>query len=382
MKPFMTDPQNPLPLYYQVYHSLKERIVEGEFKPGDALPSERRLVEQYGVSRITVVKALDSLAADELIDRQHGRGTFVREPVVRETAVQHRAIGFIPGGLLHPYHYNIQLGIARGIAGQNCHLHVIGLDEETRNDVDTLLEIITTSVDGIILYPRPDRQDYQLCQKLEARGFPLVKVDRVYRGLTSDSVVFAEEQGGYELTQLLIQQGHKRIAILPSYEVNISSVRNRIAGYKRALEEASLPVDDELIWLTTYSNLHVSRGEKGDARMTKRLQEHIDKHNPTAILAMNQDVAERLTHDLMLINTERAHAVIAQNGSANFELALAVASFGEARPEDLGQAHVATAFQPGERLGEKAAAMLIERLNDPQLPPQNKVLRLDVLTRR
>ncbi len=49
------DPENPLPLYFQVYKSLLERIQQGEFSPGSFLPPERQLTEDYGVSRITVI---------------------------------------------------------------------------------------------------------------------------------------------------------------------------------------------------------------------------------------------------------------------------------------------------------------------------------------
>jgi GntR family transcriptional regulator, N-acetylglucosamine utilization regulator len=44
----------PLPRYYQVYAALLERIKSGEFQPGDAIPSERILVNDYQVSRITI----------------------------------------------------------------------------------------------------------------------------------------------------------------------------------------------------------------------------------------------------------------------------------------------------------------------------------------
>jgi len=61
------DPSDPLPRYYQVYLSLLERIRTGEFKQGDAIPSERQLVGDYSTSRITIVKALDLLGREGLI---------------------------------------------------------------------------------------------------------------------------------------------------------------------------------------------------------------------------------------------------------------------------------------------------------------------------
>jgi GntR family transcriptional regulator len=70
----------PIPLYYQLEQTLRDRIRAGEFAGGAALPTEQRLCEAYGVSRITVRRALDSLLAGGLIARRQGVGTFVNAP--------------------------------------------------------------------------------------------------------------------------------------------------------------------------------------------------------------------------------------------------------------------------------------------------------------
>src|SRR5260221_12827496 len=75
------DPDNPLPLYYQVYRSLVERIDGGEFAGDDMLPSERQLTEDYNVSRITITKALAELKREGRIEGKQGRGTLIVQPV-------------------------------------------------------------------------------------------------------------------------------------------------------------------------------------------------------------------------------------------------------------------------------------------------------------
>ena len=65
------------PLYAQVRTLMVAAIVEGRWQPGDALPSENQLAAEYGVSQGTLRKALDALAADNLVVRHQGRGTFV-----------------------------------------------------------------------------------------------------------------------------------------------------------------------------------------------------------------------------------------------------------------------------------------------------------------
>jgi GntR family transcriptional regulator len=63
----------------RMYLLLRERILNGELEPGSRLPGELSLAAEYGISRVTVRRALDTLASDSLIDRRPGSGTFVRE---------------------------------------------------------------------------------------------------------------------------------------------------------------------------------------------------------------------------------------------------------------------------------------------------------------
>ena len=70
--------------YQQVYTDLKKAIEIGELKAGEQLPAEEKLVEKYGVSRVTVRNALDGLVELGLIVRMRGRGSFVREKVLEK----------------------------------------------------------------------------------------------------------------------------------------------------------------------------------------------------------------------------------------------------------------------------------------------------------
>ena len=67
------------PLYKQVYEVLVRRIAEGAWQPAEALPSEQALAAELNVSQGTVRKALDSLVAENLVQRQQGKGTYVAE---------------------------------------------------------------------------------------------------------------------------------------------------------------------------------------------------------------------------------------------------------------------------------------------------------------
>lgn len=68
------------PLYYQVFAKLRDQIVEGVYRKDDALPGEFELARQFGVSRITIRRALEELAGARLVVREQGSGTFVLGP--------------------------------------------------------------------------------------------------------------------------------------------------------------------------------------------------------------------------------------------------------------------------------------------------------------
>ncbi|TVT52188.1 MAG: GntR family transcriptional regulator [Azoarcus sp. PHD] len=65
------------PLYQEVKRKIMESLRSGEWKPGEIIPSEKRLGERFGVSIGTVRKAVDELVAENILIRHQGRGTFV-----------------------------------------------------------------------------------------------------------------------------------------------------------------------------------------------------------------------------------------------------------------------------------------------------------------
>lgn len=80
-------------LHRQIFLVLKDGIAQGIYPPGTALPTEESLVESFGVSRVTVRRALADLELEGVVQRRHGRGTFVREGLA--TAAGMASLSFI-----------------------------------------------------------------------------------------------------------------------------------------------------------------------------------------------------------------------------------------------------------------------------------------------
>ena len=78
-------------LYQQIYDDIKGAIKDGTYKVDEKIPSEAELSEEYGVSRITVRRAIEDLCADGYLIKMQGRGTFVGRPHIMRRLSQSKA---------------------------------------------------------------------------------------------------------------------------------------------------------------------------------------------------------------------------------------------------------------------------------------------------
>jgi GntR family transcriptional regulator len=104
LQPETINRHSKLPYYQQLHDILRAKIDRGEWSPGDTIPSESELIDQYEISRITVRQVLDMLVKEGLIYRERGRGSFVAHPTLEQTmnrivsfTEDMRQRGFIPG---------------------------------------------------------------------------------------------------------------------------------------------------------------------------------------------------------------------------------------------------------------------------------------------
>ncbi|MGW0192082.1 GntR family transcriptional regulator [Nonomuraea sp. NPDC003201] len=83
-----------LPKYAQIVRAIRDKIADGTYPPGSLLPSETQLVKEFGVSRPTVVRALQLLQERNVISREHGKGSYVKAllPAAEQTGKPGRAV--------------------------------------------------------------------------------------------------------------------------------------------------------------------------------------------------------------------------------------------------------------------------------------------------
>ena len=96
-----------VPIYQQLQQLIRAEIASGAWQPGQAIPSEPLLAQQFGIARMTVRQAIEGLIHDGLLLRVRGRGTFVAQPKVERVlsrlygfSEDMRARGMIPSARL------------------------------------------------------------------------------------------------------------------------------------------------------------------------------------------------------------------------------------------------------------------------------------------
>ncbi len=74
------DKASPVPIYYQLFKLMEDGVRSGALKPSEVFPSEQELCKRFGVSHMTLRRAMSELAATGLVYAEKGRGTFVSKP--------------------------------------------------------------------------------------------------------------------------------------------------------------------------------------------------------------------------------------------------------------------------------------------------------------
>lgn len=203
-------------------------------------------------------------------------------------------------------------------------------------------------VAGVIM--SPTRETTNACKSLLAAGIPVIAIDRSVLGTSLDSVLTDNSEATYKLIRHLIKQGHTRIGGVFS-DLGITTGRERFEGYKRALREAGLPLDETL----------VRTGLPMDAdgyRLAKSLLESTSR--PTALFAGSKLLSYGALHAIYDLGFKiPGDIAFASFDKLDWMPALPAMSYAE---------------QPAYDLGKTATQLLLKRFETPSKTTQKVVL--------
>jgi LacI family transcriptional regulator len=248
-----------------------------------------------------------------------------------------RSIGLIISDISNPFFTAVVRGI-EDVAQQNDYTLVLCNSDEDPEKEETYLRTLRAKrVDGLILAPAGTAHAY--LETLVRERFPLVFLDREVAGLEVPVVVVDNEQSAYAAVRHLVEDGHRRIGLVAGRSL-VSTSRERLDGYRRALAEASIAFADDLV---EDGGSKIQPGEAAALRLLDL------EPRPTAIFSANN----QMTIGCLVAIEARGLRVPRD---------VALVSFDDFTWSEVFRPRLTTVAQPTYELGRAAAHLLLRRL--------------------
>lgn len=348
-----------VPAYVHIKRILKNRIEDGELPEGARVPSEMELARQYNVSRNPTRQALRDLELDGYIVRSPGRGSFVAPIARRQKPLRISAWPTLAVACpVLECHYTRQVvrGFIDHAVKESFHTMVYFQHFSNETEFDFLADLRNSGIDGIAFWlQHPCKSTLELLEKFHRVSFPFVLIDRYVRGLETDFVVTDNEDAGHQLTETLIARGHKAVGFITTPADN-TTVEDRLAGHKRALEEAGLPYVPQLTGI-------VSSEDDPLSMIVQRIM--ANQQRPTAFVCANDGVSAKLLDEL-----DELGYVIPRD--------VEVATVDDNEFAQVLDYPIVTASQAGYLMGRQSAEILIARTKNPNRPVEGHFLKAEL----
>ena len=229
-----------------VKNYLYDIINKNKSETNFLLPSEKALCLKFGVSRITVKSALQELAAENLIYRHQGKGTFIsfeaKQKLHNEKQKKINLIGLVLPDLNSNFMLNIINGVERYLSETDYRIVLYCTQFSQKKEIAALQELTAMGVAGILIYPVDQEIYSQELRKLINSRFPLVFIDRTLPRLNAHSVMSNHTLDVKMATQHLLELGHRNIGIISTKPDGTSTIIERLKGYDMALSANHIPI--------------------------------------------------------------------------------------------------------------------------------------------
>ena len=275
-----------------------------------------------------------------------------------------KTIALLVSDISNPYFTTIARGVEDYCVGHGFSVMYCNTDEDEAEEEQYLLMLIERQVDGILLVPaRSSGDSFRL---LHAHRMPVVVLDRRIAAADVDSVRCDSEAGAHALAKHLVDMGHRRIAVLTGRR-NVSTSVDRVAGCRRALEEAGLTLPDELVH---WGGFQFGKSNQADGHRMATEMLAAEGERPTAVFCANNFIA---------------FGAIRALRSAGLRVPddISVVAFDDLPEEWVSEPFLTVAAQPAYEIGHRAAMLLLGHISGDHEPSgQSVVLPFELIIRR
>ena len=265
-------------------------------------------------------------------------------------------IGLVISDISNPYWTKIIQGTESFASENGYQVILCNSSESEKKELAHLENLIKNQVDGILIAPITNSPKPIVF--VQNQEIPIVVIGYPMPDVEVDVVRCDTNEAAYDIVKLLIALGHQRIAALTGPK-QIVTATDRVDGYKRALNEAGIPIHDELI---QYGHFSPEYGYKMAKEMLK-----LDPL-PTAVITGNNFIAIGVTKALNEVGIRIPDDI-------------SVVTFDGPRRDLVIDPFFTMVSQPGYDLGEQAASILVQRLTKKTSSPFKEIiLPTEILT--
>lgn len=334
--------ENGKPKYFTLMEELKEKIISGRIQPGEKLPSENQFTVQYSLSRHTVRKALSLLEQEGYIEACHGKGTFCSEKM--RHMKKSRNIAVVTTYISDYIFPRLIQGMDNVLSEQGYSIILKNTGNSRQKEAKCLEELFQKDIDGLIIEPSKSQLSCRhpgLYENLEKYQIPYIFIQGIYTEMKDKPHILMDDtRGGYLVTKYLLEQGHRRITGFFKAD-DIQGIQ-RHKGYVRALQEAGIPYDPDLVvWFHTE-----------------------DRRSKPSMMVKEMVKTGSLPHGIVCYNDQIAVQVIESLEDCGLQVPkdISVTGYDNSLYAQRGTG-ITTIAHPQERLGEMAAELILEKIN-------------------
>ncbi len=255
-----------------------------------------------------------------------------------------KTIGLIIADIANPFFGKLGREIEQEARLHGYRIIFCSSDENPENSGQQISMLLQSQVDGFIISPPINSEDQILA--LSKGSTPFVLIDRYFPEIETNYIVVDNFEGAYKATNHLLKLGRKKIANI-TLNMNLVNMKDRTEGYKKALVDASIPVDENLIKVLPFSH--------DNTDVIKAIEE---------LLGTRSD----LKADAILFSTSKLGVMgIECISSLGLKIPedIALVSFDNADAYKICVSPVTVIGQPLKEIGKKAVHVLMNEITHP-----------------
>ncbi len=321
------------------------------------------IARELGISPSTVSRALKdhpdiSQATRDAVNELAERWNYRPNPIALSLkSGSSKTSGVIIPDVVHYFFSTVISGIEDVVYQRDYNMILCQSNEMWEHEVKNIKTLLSSRVDGILASVAKTTTDFGHYRSITDKDIPLVFFDRAAEEIDTDSVVIDDETGSYRAVNHLLRMGKKRIVHLAG-PPRLAIARNRLNGYLKAMKEYRLtPQDDYIV-------------KCDDIESAERIiPELLTKTpRPDAFFAVND-----LTAAQTLMIVKRHGLRIPQD--------IAIVGFTNSQIATLTDPGLTSVDQKGFEMGQLAARLLIDRIENRHGPVQKKIITSDLVIR-